>query len=130
MTQVALEDFTHGLQRLGYELEVGPQNFVSFDYEIQMGPLRGRRIRLGFQDPSQFPMNPPGGPCVSPRLLPLQAGHIPPLQGIHALPTAIDPEGAWEYWSRPFHEWNKTSRSVTDYLAHVNALFDGLPSDV
>jgi hypothetical protein len=127
---MAVEDFTSQLRALGYDPIVGPGNFVSFDYEILMGPLRGKCIRLGFQDPSQFPLNPPGGPCVSPRLLPLRGGNTPPLEGIHAVGAPIDPHGEWEYWSRPFHGWEKTSRKVTDYLAHINSLFDGLPDDV
>lgn len=130
MIGMAVDDFVSQLRALGFEPSVGTENFVSFDYEIRIGPLRGRQIRLGFQNPEQFPLNPPGGPCVSPRLLPLQGGSTPPLEGVHALSATLDPDEEWEYWSRPFHEWEKTSRSATDYLAHVNALFDGLPDDV
>ncbi|PKQ19344.1 MAG: hypothetical protein CVT66_10600 [Actinobacteria bacterium HGW-Actinobacteria-6] len=127
---MALDDFITQLRELGYDPAVGPKNFVSFNYEILIGPLRGKQIGLGFQDPSQFPLNPPGGPCVSPRLLPLRGGSAPPLEGVHAIDPAVDPSGEWEYWSRPFHGWDKTSRRVTDYLAHVNTLFDRLPDDV
>lgn len=127
---MSLEDLMTQLRGLGYEPTLGVDNFVSFAYEIPVGPLCGLTIDLGFQNPDQFPMNPPGGPCVSPRLLPLRAGNTPPLDGVHALPPTIDPEGIWEYWSRPFQGWEKTSRRATDYLAHVNALFGALPADV
>ncbi|TDB38238.1 MAG: hypothetical protein D9V44_09445 [Actinobacteria bacterium] len=123
-------DLMNQLRELGYEPELGPEGFVAFDYTILIGPLSGRQIRLGFQNPDQFPLNPPGGPCVSPRLLPLKTGNTPPLEGIHAISPEIDPGGVWEYWSRPFQGWESTSRKATDYLAHVNALFDGLPADV
>ena len=49
-----------------------------FPYTIEVGRFAEQQIRLGFQVAEDFPMNPPSGPHVSPRLLPINTsgGHL------------------------------------------------------
>jgi hypothetical protein len=83
------------------------------DYVIPVGPEPGRRIRLGFVVPPDFPLTPPSGPYVSPRL-----GH--PHGAVNEAPQ-FGPD--WEYWSRPFPGWQLSDRSVRTYIAHIRHLF-------
>ena len=69
-------DFIEQLKNLGYRLDsVTPQGFVVFDYEIPIGSKRGEKIKLAFAVGEDFPLNPPGGPHVSPRLLPMHTSN-------------------------------------------------------
>jgi hypothetical protein len=53
-------------------------------------------------------------------LLPRQSGGTHPSGGIHA----SDFGDGWQYWSRPFSNWNRTDRTVRAYLSHIRHLFD------
>ncbi|MGI0058833.1 MAG: E2/UBC family protein, partial [Nitrosotalea sp.] len=116
-------DFIDQLKKLGYE-EVSEKNsFVSFDYIVEVGKFAGQKIKMAFQVTDDFPLNPPGGPHISPRLLPLHTNQDPhPNGGIHA----SDNLGSdWEYWSRPFKDsWNQTDRTVRTYMAFIRRLFE------
>lgn len=122
------ESFVEGLRSLGYAPEhVGA--FVVFEYEVELGPLIGETVRLAFQGLDPFPATPPGGPCVSPRVLPLRDGSTPaPLGAVHAVDANFDPRGEWEYWSRPFQGW-RAGYGVPEYMTHIRHLFDMLPTD-
>ncbi len=85
-------------------------------YSIPIGRRLGEQIRLGFDVPTDFPVTPPGGPRVSPKL-----GH--PDGAVHAAP---DFGTEWEYWSRPFPNWAGTDRTVRSYMAHIRRLFQQL----
>jgi hypothetical protein len=108
---------------LGYEAaSVGPDNrFVIFDYEIEVGRKAGEKIRLAFDVADDFPLNPPGGPHVSPQLFPIHPGQdLPhPNGAVHNSPLGAE----WEYWSRPFQGWNEMDKSVRTYMAHIRRLF-------
>ncbi|MEU6653334.1 hypothetical protein ABZ904_28840 [Streptomyces sp. NPDC046900] len=85
--------------------------FVVFEYTIEAGPRAGTTVQIGLQAMQDFPVTPPGGPQVSPRL-----GH--PHGAVHPSPLG----GEWEYWSRPATNW-AADRSVRGYLRHLRTLF-------
>src|SRR4051812_42281558 len=125
--------FLEQLRGLGYEPTVMQMpDIVAFPYEIEVGPLVGETITLAFKVPADFPMTPPSGPLVSPPLLPLNNGGAHPHGAIHPASTGglNDPNGTWQYWSRPFPGWPQTSRDVAAYLAHIRRLLDTLPDDL
>lgn len=140
---VGIQAFRAQLEEMGYEPELlngGAAlsgDVLVFEYEVEAGPLAGERVRLGLRPPPDFPMTPPGGPLVSPRILPINlnqgSGH--PRGAVHLAETGglRDPEGNWEYWSRPFPTppgWASTKRDVRAYLGHVRTLFATLPHDL
>lgn len=117
---MAQADFAAQLRELGYEVQEQVDGRSSFPYIVQSGRLVGQQIKLGFAVPPDFPLSPPSGPHVSPRLLPNQSSGAHPSGGIHDSP--FGPE--WQYWSRPLSHWNQTQRTVKDVMAHVRHLFD------
>lgn len=128
------QTFQIQLKELGYEPELLPGDVLAFEYEVEVGPRAGELVKLGLKPPPDFPMTPPGGPLVSPRILPinLQQGSGHPLGAVHYAETGglQDPEGNWEYWSRPFPNWPTSSRDVRAYLGHIRTLFSTLPHEV
>ena len=119
-------DFVQQLQTLGFQVEpVTPQGFVKFDYTIPIGHKRGEKIKLAFAVGEDFPLNPPGGPHVSPRLLPIHtANDLPHPNGAVHPSDQLGPD--WEYWSRPFPAWNSTDRTVRTYMGYIRRLFADL----
>jgi hypothetical protein len=118
---MARQDFINQLQALGYMVEDRGENRILFRYTVPVGKFIGQEISLGFQVDEDFPLSPPSGPHITPRLLPLNtATNVHPAGGVHESP--FGPE--WEYWSRPFSEWQTTDRSVRIYLSHIRHLFD------
>lgn len=116
---MARTDFIHELQALGYIVQEPGQQFLTFEYDIPVGPFVGRRVTLGLQIMDSFPMDPPTGPHFKPHLLPVTGqGGFHPYGAIHA--SALGAE--WQYWSRPFKEWNQTERTVKTYLSHIKNL--------
>jgi hypothetical protein len=108
---VGAEEFLAQIRGEGIEPTV-VQGIAIFDYAVEVGLLVGSNIRLGLAVPADFPLTPPPGPHVSPRL-----GH--PLGAVHASPLGAD----WEYWSRPHPSWNQTDRSFAAYMRHIRTLF-------
>jgi hypothetical protein len=115
------KDFVEQLEALGYRVEDLGDNRLAFRYIVPVGRFRGQETRLGLIVADDFPLNPPGGLHVSPRLLPIHPGNnLPhPQGGVHESP--FGPE--WQYWSRPFPSWQKTDRTVAAYLGHIRDLF-------
>jgi hypothetical protein len=113
------------MQALGYIVQELAPGFITFDYEIPIGKFYGQKVSIAFQCDNGFPMNPPaGGPHFKPLLLPKSGGGgSHPFGAIHDSP--LGPE--WEYWSRPFSEWNRTDRSVKTYMAHIKNLLATIP---
>jgi hypothetical protein len=120
-------EFIQGLRALGFVVEEGADNFVTFPWEIPVGPRATEHIRLGLQVPRDVEETPPSGPHVSPHLFPLNQGNpaTHPSGAIHASTLGED----WQYWSRPFPNppgWASTDRSARAYMRHINHLFDTL----
>lgn len=120
-----------GLRALGLAPRDPEASFVSFPWEVELGPLVGEQIELGFKVPADFGLSAPGGVLVRPHLLPMngEAGQHP-LCGVHPAETAGISDPSWQYWSRPHPGWAATDRSATALLAHVRHLFDTLPQDL
>lgn len=115
-------NFIDGLKALGYQVTDLGDDKICFPYTIPSGRFADQEIRLGFLVPSDFPMSPPTGPHISPRLLQNNTQiKTHPEGGIHDSPSF----GAeWHYWSRPLNHWADTSRAARDVMAHVRHLFD------
>lgn len=128
-----VEAFRAGLLALGFAPE-NDGDFVRFAYVVPVGARRDEKVGLAFRVPPDWPANPPTGPFVSPRLLPINpsCGRGRPWDSVHeaAAHGLPDPGGEWQYWSRPFPHvpgWAATDRSMQTYLAHIKTLFDELP---
>lgn len=116
---MAKSDFINQLQALNYKVQELAPDFVLVEYEIPLGKFQGQVVTMGFQVQDSFPMTPPPGPHFKPLLLPITGGGgAHPFGAIHN--SALGPD--WEYWSRPFKDWNRTDRSVRTYLAHIRNL--------
>jgi hypothetical protein len=128
-----VDEFTRQLADLGYATCTPEPGFVTFAYEIEVGPLAGEPIELGMRPSENLAMAPPGGILVRPHLLPLNpdaaVGH--PYGAVHPASTASVGDASWQYWSRPHPNWAATDRTVKAYLhGHVRALFARLPDDL
>lgn len=122
------DDFIAQLRELGYEPELRPNDFVLFDYEVELGRHIGEVVKVGLQVPPDWPVSPPSGPFVSPRLLPISGGVTGrgrPWDAVHTVEGRglDDPAEVWEYWSRPYVAWPTTDRSMRAYLRHLRTLF-------
>ncbi len=114
--------FVQGLRDLGYSPVLLPEkpDHVVIDYEVQSGRFVGKKVRLGFIVPPDFPMTAPSGPHVSPHIHPIgtkNTGH--PLGGVG---KSADFGDDWQYWSRPFKEWPQ--KTVAVYMRHIWRLWD------
>lgn len=117
-----IEAILSQLQALGLNPTHHGDGRVTFPYRVPVGRFQGQAIELGLKFPGDFPLNPPTGPHVKPRLLPLNNQQVPhPNGGIH---EAREFGEDWEYWSRPFPDWPHSARDVRAYMQHVRALFD------
>lgn len=121
--------FVQGLLDLGYQPRALPNHpdHVIIDYPIEVGKYAGTTVRLGFQVPPDFPLSPPGGPHVSPRIHPFnQPGGHPhgAVHHEHAKPFEAGAGGEWQYWSRPFPNWNGAKKTVASYMAHIWRLWE------
>ena len=121
---MAREDFAKELREMGHDVTEHPDGCVSFPYTIEIGKFEGQEIRLGFIVPPDFPLSPPTGPHVKPRLLAINATQGPhPACGVHESQNKqFDAE--WQYWSRPMHHWTETKRTAADVMRHVRRLFE------
>ena len=122
---MAQTDFINQLQALGFNVQEPAPNFIGFDYEIPVGKFSGQIVSIAFQFDDAFPMNPPsGGPHFKPLLLPKTGGGgAHPFGAIHDSPLGSE----WEYWSRPFKDWNKTDKTAKVYMAHIRNLLATIP---
>jgi hypothetical protein len=117
-----MKSFAEQLKELGYTVAQEGEK-ISFPFRIETGKRAGEDIMLGFIANADFMLNPPSGPHVRPRLLPMNAEQVPhPVGGVHASPFGKD----WQYWSRPIKHWAETRRNAADYMAHIHRLFDTL----
>lgn len=119
------ETFMQGLRDLGYTPEIasGTSDHIFFEYSVPEGIHLGKKVRLGFVVPSDFPMTTPSGPYVSPHI---HSHH--PENGLHPK-CGVNNEsgkrfeelvgGKWQYWSRPFPGWDKCKKTVMNYMGHI-----------
>jgi hypothetical protein len=123
---VGTELFVAGLQKLGYSLEVlkNKPDHVTFAYTVATGKHSGMPVRLGLVVPVDFPMTPPGGLHVSPRINPHMDGGDHPNGGVNNNSDFQVAGGEWQYWSRPFKEWGKAKKTVATYMSHIWHLWD------
>ena len=119
---MAVADFAQQLRTMGYEVTELPEARVSFPYTIEGGKFEGQEITLGFVVPPDFPLNPPTGPHIKPRLLPINTAQgLHPAYGVHESPQfGVE----WQYWSRPINHWGNTQRKAADVMRHVRRLFE------
>ena len=122
---MAKSDFIEQITALGFLVQELPQEFIKFEYTIPVGRFSGQTVEIAFQCDNNFPMNPPaGGPHFTPLLLPKTGGvGIHPYGAIHDSPMGVD----WEYWSRPFKEWNRTEKTAKVFMAHIRNLLATIP---
>lgn len=120
--------FTQGLVEMGYAPQVVPghADHVYFEYEVPVGKYAGTVLKLGFVVPGSFPASGvPSGPHISPRVLPMNPqGGAHPTHGIHDSPFGSLLDGDWQYWSRPFQDWNSRKKTVAAYLSHIYRLWE------
>lgn len=88
--------------------------FAVFSYTIEVGSRAGEQVEIGLAIPGDWPLSPPPGPHIRPRL-----GH--PHGAVHQSDLGQD----WEYWSRPAQNW-AADRSMPAYLRHLRTLFSQL----
>lgn len=118
------QNFTQQLQALGYTVQELANDFVQIEYIIPVGKFVAQKVLMAIQISNTFPMNPPPGPHFSPHLLPVTGGGgTHPFGAIHTSPLGAE----WQYWSRPFKDWNRTDRTVKTYFAHIRNLFATIP---
>lgn len=128
--QTGVMAFLNGLRQLGFRpTQLKDQdNHVVFDYVVETGTHASKTFRLGLVVPIDFPMNAPTGPYVSPEVHPIKPQHGPhPTGGIHKKQARVFDNavgGSWQYWSRPFPEWQNSKRTVAAYLSHIWKLWD------
>lgn len=119
---MAAKEFIDGLRALRYDVTERDANRVTFLYPVEVGKFAGQIVTIGYDVPGDFPLNAPGGPHVSPKLLPVTGGGgSHPSGAVHESP-GFGPD--FEYWSRPMHHWANTKRRVTDVLAYLHRLFE------
>jgi hypothetical protein len=113
-------EFIAQLKAMGFSVREEKDGLVSFPYKPPLGKFVGRDLRIAYLAPGDFPLTPPPGPHICPRLLPIQSGGMHPSGGVHDSPLGSE----WQYWSRPMHHWQGTKRSARDVIAHLNRLFE------
>lgn len=128
---------TFGADRLRTELEglglsvTEPQpGFLAVRYAVQVGPLAGDELEIGWNVPADFPASAPSGLLVRPHLLPLGSEGPHPHGGVHGSATGGVLDETWQCWSRPIPDWPTGSRDAFALLAHVRHLFDTLPASL
>ncbi|MEU1813075.1 hypothetical protein [Micromonospora aurantiaca (nom. illeg.)] len=108
---VGAAGFLAALAATGHDDVTQQGELAVFTYRVEVGRHAGDEIKLALAIPPDWPVSPPPGPHVSPRL-----GH--PDGAVHASPLGAE----WEYWSRPAQNW-VTDRSMRAYLRHLRTLF-------
>lgn len=121
---MTIKDFADGLLEMGYENVVVEGNAIKLDYKIITGNYSGRVIRMAFEVGNDFPLNPPGGLHISPRLL-----EIHPQKDLPHPKGAVHPSrfgSDWEYLSRRFKDWGQAEKTVRAYMRFVHHLFEDI----
>jgi hypothetical protein len=121
---IGIGELKRQLEEIGIKTELiasGGSQFVSFHYKIPHGRFRDKEIEIALEAP-QFPLNPPSGPYIKPHIMAITGGGgVHPTGGIH---QNNKPTSEWQYWSRPFHNWNNSAKDAKTYLAFIRTLLD------
>lgn len=117
-------DFVTQLRALGYDVQKLGNNKIVFPYAVRSGRLAGQTFRIGLLIPPDYPLSPPSGPHVSPKVHPNCGNGAHPTGGIHDSTGHGNFGPDFQYWSRPFREWPSTSRDAKAYIGHILHLFD------
>lgn len=119
--KIGLNELQRQLSELGYMPSIIDNRFVVFNFRVPLGKFKDRKIEIALEAP-QFPLNPPSGPYIKPHLMPISGGGgVHPNGGIHQRNL---PSQEFQYWSRPFPNWNNSEKNAKEYLAFIRTLFD------
>jgi len=119
------------LRARGYAPTTPEPDFVTFPYPVDVGPLAGDTVEIGFKVPADYSLSAPGGLLVRPHVLPMNGnGGDHPWCGVHACETGGIHDASYQYWSRPHPDWSGSTRDADALMAHVRRLFDTLPEDL
>ncbi len=117
------EKFKEGLIELGFPIEDSNDDWLKVSrYKIEDGRFKDQIIELAFQVPVDFPINPPHGPHMRPRLFPINEGSPSHTERMHKSPLGSD----WGHLSRPFPNWGKGKRTTKRYMEYIYYLFNNL----
>jgi hypothetical protein len=126
--RTSVEVFIEGLKTLGYSPAAlpGKPDHVVIDYEVPTGLFAGKKVRLGFIVPADFPLTPPSGPHVSPNIHTISGrGGQHPTGGVTNSPIFEEGAGGeWQYWSRSFPTWAQSKKTAAAYMSHIYRLWD------
>lgn len=113
-----LDGFLTELRSLGYDIEtVDTMNRrVVFPYNVETGKHANTNVKIGLEVPADFPLVPPAGPHVTPRIHKEGVSAPHPTGNINKSPNF---GSEWQYWSRPFPDWAKSKMTVAAYMAHI-----------
>lgn len=118
------------LEELGHRPIVIEGDFVHFEFEVPLGPLTACTIEIGFNVPGDYSVTPPSGLLVRPHLLPIGVGGEHPHGGVHAAASGGVQDPSWQYWSRPFPEWQRSTQDASALMGHVRGLLRTLPPEL
>lgn len=121
--QMGAAYFRTGLESLGYDVTDHGGCNLSFAYTVEVGPMQGRNVTMGFVVPPDFPLNPPSGPLVKPNIHAFQAGGSHPTGGVHPGSQFSGLGDEFQYWSRPFQNWQASRKTVAEYMAFIRHLW-------
>jgi len=122
MDNMGKQKFKKGLEELGYKISDIDENRLSIKHKITDGRFKNQEIEVGFEVPADFELNPPTGPHIKPRLLPIRP------DGPDHNTRAHESENfgtEWEYLSRPIPNW-PAKRTVKSYLKYIIHLLNTL----
>jgi hypothetical protein len=116
--------FAAQLRAEGYEVIELADSHVKLPYTVKVGKYAGLELEIGFVVPENFPMGAPSGPHINKLLHPNRGGGEHPGGGVH--PSAKHSKhfsGDWQYWSRPFKQWENGPRTAVRYLGFIDTLW-------
>jgi hypothetical protein len=111
-------DFINQLKELGFKPVEIEDKKIYFEYCVPIGKNIGYTVLMGFEVGDDFPMNCPHGPHFKANGT---NEWVEPMNGIHSSPFGNE----WRHWSRPFNEWNRTRKTVAEYLSHIKNVLAG-----
>jgi len=111
------DEFKEGLETLGHTVELKDTEKAVVPYRITEGRFAGTQIQIGFQVPADFPVTPPGGLHIHPRLIPINTGAMDNTRAADSQPFG----GEWQYLSRPYTQWpfKRTVKRYMEYVADI-----------